>query len=87
MPPCAKLLPGLLVGLFRRDPNQFVEDVAHLDVVDAIGRQIGLGPGVIGVLAFSTGKICEIWAARCASVDACIPRSAAFLLDASDNSP
>jgi hypothetical protein len=26
-----EVLPGLLVRLFRADPDQFLEDVAHLD--------------------------------------------------------
>jgi hypothetical protein len=32
-----EVLPGLLVGLFRADPDQFLEDIAHLHVVHRVG--------------------------------------------------
>ena len=35
-----EVLAGLLVGLLRADPDEFLEDVAHLDVVHAGGREI-----------------------------------------------
>jgi len=37
------VLPGLLVGLFRADPDEFLEDVAHLDVVHSVGREVDGG--------------------------------------------
>ena len=38
-----EVLPGLLVRLLRADPDEFLEDVAHLDVVHAVGREIDRG--------------------------------------------
>ena len=38
-----EVFPGLLVGLFRADPDEFLEDVAHLDVVHARGREVDGG--------------------------------------------
>ena len=41
-----EMFPGLLVGLFRADPNEFLEDVAHLHVVHCVGRQVDGGESV-----------------------------------------
>ena len=38
-----EVLPGLLVRLLRADPDQLLEDVAHLDVVHALGREVDGG--------------------------------------------
>jgi len=38
-----EMLAGLFVRLFRTDPDELLEDVAHLDVVDATRRQIDRG--------------------------------------------
>ena len=38
-----EVFPGFLVRLFRADPNEFLEDVAHLDVVHALRREIDGG--------------------------------------------
>ena len=35
-----EVFPGFLVGLFRADPDEFLEDVTHLDVVHVRGREI-----------------------------------------------
>ena len=32
-----EMFPGFLVGLFRADPDEFLEDVTHLDGIDALG--------------------------------------------------
>ena len=38
-----EVFPGLLVRLLRADPDEFLEDVAHLDVVHAGGRKVDGG--------------------------------------------
>ncbi len=38
-----EVLPGLLVRLLGADPDQLLEDVAHLHVVDPLGREIDRG--------------------------------------------
>ena len=38
-----EVFPGLLVGLLRTYPNEFLEDVTHLHVVHAVGREIDGG--------------------------------------------
>ena len=37
------MFPCFFVGLFRPDPDEFLEDVAHLDVVHAVGREVDGG--------------------------------------------
>ena len=37
------MFPGFLVRLFRANPDEFLEDVAHLDVVHAVGREVDGG--------------------------------------------
>jgi hypothetical protein len=38
-----EMLPGLLVRLLCADANEFLEDIAHLDVVHALGREVHRG--------------------------------------------
>ena len=37
-----KVFPGFFIGLFGPDPDQFFENVAHLDIVDCFRREIDL---------------------------------------------
>ena len=41
-----EVLAGLFVRLLGADPDELLEDVAHLHVVDALGREIDVGEGL-----------------------------------------
>jgi len=38
-----EVLPGFFVGLFRADPDQFLERITHLYLIDPLWREVDFG--------------------------------------------